>query len=165
MSGKSRQHAACHSLETTWCSPGRSILDHLFSVHCHHAKTSTGMILACWRPRWRPRGGWGSIVQWRHLSRWTVHGAQHAPVEWPHSLSAAHCRPGVEPPCTCSSFKPRGPPATGPINVQSRELTSRWTAEGLSTSQPWGPHPLLAAFCSPVSSSLHVHVPDPKLLL
>ncbi len=44
---------------------------------------STGMILACWRPRWRPCGGWGSNVQWRHLSQWTAHGAQHATVAWP----------------------------------------------------------------------------------
>ncbi len=41
------------------------------------------MILACWRPRWRPHGGWGSNVQWRHLSWWTAHGAQHTPVAWP----------------------------------------------------------------------------------
>jgi hypothetical protein len=48
----------------------------------------------------------------------------------PRSLSAAHCRPSVEPPRTCSSSKPRGPPATGPLSVQSRELPSRWTAVG-----------------------------------
>jgi hypothetical protein len=54
----------------------------------------------------------------RHLSR------------GPRSLSAAHCRPGVEPPRTCSSSKSRGPPAIGPISVQSRELPSRWTAVG-----------------------------------
>ncbi len=83
----------------------------------------------------------------------------------PHSLLAAHWQPGVEPPRMCSSFIPCGPRATGPISVQSRELPSRWTAVGLSTFQSWSPHPLSAAFCGPVSSSLHVHVPDPKLLL
>jgi hypothetical protein len=81
MSGKSRQHAACHSLKAACCGPGRSILAHLLSVHCRHAKTS--VILACWWPRWHPRGGWGSNVQLRHLSQWTAPGAQHAPVKWP----------------------------------------------------------------------------------
>ncbi len=163
MSGKSSQHAACRSLKTAWYGPGRSILDHLLSVYCRHTKTS--MILVCWRPRWRPHGGWGSNMQWRRLSRCTAHGAQHAPVTWP-----VHFRPPIASPVLSLHVRaplpgPRGPPATGPISMQSRELPSRWTAVGLSTFQSWGPHPLSAAFCSPVSSSLHVHVPDPKLLL
>jgi hypothetical protein len=118
MSGKSRQHAACRSLETALCSPGRPILDHLLSIHRRHAKTSTGMILACWRPRWRPRGGWGSNVQWRHLSRWTAHGAQHAPVAWPPFTFGRPLPARCWAPKYVLLFQPRGPPATGPITCR-----------------------------------------------
>jgi hypothetical protein len=62
-------------------------------------------------------------------------------------VAPVHFRPpSVEPPCTCSPSKPHGPPATGPISVQWRELSSQWTVVGLSTSQAWGPHPLAARF-------------------
>jgi hypothetical protein len=53
-SRKSRQHVAYRSLQTAWCGPERSILKLLHTVPYRHTKTS--MILACWRPRWHPRG-------------------------------------------------------------------------------------------------------------
>jgi hypothetical protein len=130
MSGRSRQHAACRSLETALCGPGRSILEHLLSVHHRHAKTRTGMILACWRPRRRPRGGWGSNVQWRHLSRWTTRGAQHAPVAWPTFTFSRPLPARCWAPTYVLLFQATWAPSNRTNNVQSRELPSRWTAVG-----------------------------------
>ncbi len=132
MSGKSSQHVACRSLKTALCSPGRSILDHLLSVHRRHAKTSTGMILACWRPRWHPPGGWGSNVQWRHLSRWTARGAQHAPVAWPPFTFGRPLPARCWAPTYMLPLQATWAPSNRTINVQLRELPSRsrWTAVG-----------------------------------
>ncbi len=150
MSGKSRQHMACRSLETAWCGPGSSILEHLLSVHCRHTKTSTGMILACWRPRWRPRGGWGNNVQWRHLSWWTARGAQHAPVAWPPFTFGRPLPARCWAPTYVLLFKAMWAPSNRTNQRAVKRAAIPVDCRGASMSQAWGPHPLLAAFCGPV---------------
>jgi hypothetical protein len=147
MSGKSRQLAACCSLKTASCGPGRSILDHLLSVHCRHAKISTGMIPVCWRP---PHGGWGSNVQWRHLSRWTAHWVQHAPVAWAPFTFGRPLPAQCWAPTYVLLLQATWAPSNRTNQRAVKRAPSQWTTVGLSTSQVWGPHPLMAACCGPV---------------
>ncbi len=110
--GKSRQHVACRSLQTAWCSPERSILKLLCTVHYRHAKTS--MILACWRPQWHPLAlGWGSTCDEVVYPSELPMGLSTLLSRGPHSLSAAHWQPSVEPPRTCSSSSPTQAPSKG----------------------------------------------------
>jgi hypothetical protein len=82
------------------------------------------------------------------------------------SPSAAHRPPGVEPPRTCHLSQSHVGPQRRVQRASSEVvLLSRWTAVGLSTLQSWGPHSLSAVLYGPVSSSLHVHVLGPGLLL
>ncbi len=163
MSGKSRQHAACCSLKTAWCGPGRSILGHLLSVQCCHAKTVLFCVLAAlMASTWQLR-------QQRVMKTSIPVNCPWGSVRSCHVV-AVHFRLPIAGPVLSLHVSaplpvPHWPPATGPTSVQSRELPSQWPAVGLSTFQSWGPHSLSAAFCSPVSSSLHVHMPSPKLLL
>jgi hypothetical protein len=108
-----------------------------------------------WRPLWRPcrPPGWGSDMQWGHLSQWIASGAQHVPVVWP--LFTFGCPLAAL--CWASAVVLPFQSHMGPSKRSSvRDLPSRWAAVELSTLQLWGLHSLSAAIYSPVLSSIHV---------
>jgi hypothetical protein len=75
-------------------------------------------------------------VQWRHLSRWTARGAQHAPVAWPTFTFGRPLPTRCWAPTYVLLFQATWAPSNRTNNVQSRELPSRWTAVGPARAGP-----------------------------
>ncbi len=103
---------ACRSLRLLGAVQKGLFLSSCIKVQYRHAKTS--MILACWRPQWRPRGPkvevamCGEVVYPGELPV----GLSMLLLCGPRLLSAAHWRPSVESPCMCSPSSP-WPPSEG----------------------------------------------------
>jgi hypothetical protein len=142
------------------------ILEHLLSVHCRHAKTSTGMILACWRTR-------SMASTWRLRKQRAM-----------KTSILVNCPCGSARTCRMAPFHFRPPiaslvlsphicnPLQSHVGPQQQDQSACSQESCHPGGPPWGQHvpcmrppSTFGRILQPGSSSLHVHMTDLKLLL
>ncbi len=106
----------------------------------------SGLLAASRASAWRLR----QQRAMKHLSQWTAHGAQHAPVAWPPLTFGCPLPARCWAPTYVLLFQATWAPSNRTNQCAVKRAAISVDRRGASTSQAWGPHPLSAAFCGPV---------------